>query len=105
MFRIVQEALTNVVRHAGVSEVTVRLWVDRRNQRLGLQVHDAGPGFDVQHVLSTRVSGGRTGIRERVTLLGGQCAFDSVPGAGTRLTVELPLEPGPLDSPTPTLNA
>lgn len=90
LFRIVQEALTNVARHARVHEVTVRLWQDSQNQTLGVQVHDTGVGFDVPKVLGARASSGLAGIRERAALLGGQFTLDSSPGAGTRLTVELP---------------
>jgi signal transduction histidine kinase len=102
VFRIVQEALTNVVRHARVREVAVRLWRDNRNRTLGVQVHDTGVGFDVQRVLGARTSSGLAGMRERATLLGGQFTFESRPGAGTRLTVELPLAPARSKSPTPT---
>lgn len=91
VFRIVQEALTNVVRHARVAEVTVRLWHDRRGRIQGVQVHDKGVGFDVQQALSARASGGLAGMKERATLLGGQFTLESAHGAGTRLTVELPL--------------
>ena len=102
VFRIVQEALTNVARHAGVSDVTVRLWRDGRNRTLGMQVHDAGAGFDVQQVFGAHASSGLAGMRERATLLGGQFTLDSAPGAGTRLTVELPLAPAAPESPAPT---
>jgi len=99
VFRIVQEALTNVVRHAGVSEVTVRLWRDSRKQTLGVQVHDTGVGFDVRRILSTHSSSGLAGMRERTTLLGGHFTLDSSPGGGTRLTVELPCLPTALKLP------
>ena len=102
VFRIVQEALTNVLRHAGVREVTVRLWRDGRNRTLGVQVHDTGAGFDVPQVLGARTSSGLAGMRERATLLGGQFTLESRPGAGTRLTVELPLAPARSKSPPPT---
>jgi len=92
-YRIVQEALTNVARHAGVSEVMVRLWV--REGRLGIQVEDQGTGFDPGDVVGDAASIGLTGMRERAILLGGQLVVESVPGAGTCLTAEVPLaEPG-----------
>lgn len=91
VFRIVQEAVTNVARHAGVGEVTVRLWQDSRHRSLGVQVYDSGAGFDVQRALGARASAGLVGMRERTLLLGGQFQLDSAPGAGTRLTVKLPL--------------
>jgi signal transduction histidine kinase len=88
-YRIVQEALTNVVRHAGVSEVTVRLWADQ--DRLGVQIEDRGTGFDPEAALATSATTGLAGMRERAVLLGGQLMVESAPGAGTHLTAELPL--------------
>ena len=89
VFRIVQEALTNVARHAGVPEVTVRLWTD--DQSLRVQVEDKGAGFDAVKSLAACVSNGLSGMRERAELLGGEFTLESEIGAGTRLTVELPL--------------
>lgn len=88
-FRIVQEALTNIARHAGVKEATVRVWVDGVN--LGVQVEDLGHGFDLDQVLGARASSGVAGMRERALMLGGEFTLDTKPGKGTRLTVELPL--------------
>ena len=93
IFRIAQEALTNVARHGRVTEVTVRLWVD--SERTGLQVEDNGAGFDADAALASRSSTGLSGMKERAELLGGEFVLESTPGKGTRLTVELPLaEPG-----------
>ena len=89
VFRIVQEALTNVARHAGVEEVTVRLWMD--DSHLRVQVEDKGTGFDVAQALAACVSNGLSGMRERAELLGGEFTLESSRGSGTRLTVELPL--------------
>jgi len=88
IFRIVQEALTNVARHARTKEVVVRLWKDA--ERLGVQVHDAGAGFAVPDATTGRVSTGVSGMRERAELLGGDFTLESAPGEGTCLTVELP---------------
>lgn len=88
-YRIVQEALTNVARHAGVSEVTVRLWTDQ--DTLSVQVKDRGAGFDPEATLATSDTIGLAGMRERAVLLGGQLTIESVPGAGTYVTAELPL--------------
>jgi PAS domain S-box-containing protein len=88
-YRIVQEALTNAARHAGVSEVMVRLWVGE--DTLGMQIEDQGTGFDPSAVLGDAASIGLTGMRERAILLGGRLMVESVPGAGTSLTAELPL--------------
>lgn len=90
IFRIVQEALTNVARHARVKEVAVRLWVNAG--RAGVQIQEAGAGFDVASVLAQRSSSGVAGMRERVELLGGEFTLESSPGQGTCLTVELPMK-------------
>jgi len=89
VYRIAQEGLTNVARHAGVSEATVRLWADR--DRLGVQIEDRGAGFDPEAALAAGSTSGLAGMRERVTLLGGQLTVESAPGTGTRLTAEVPL--------------
>jgi PAS domain S-box-containing protein len=89
-YRIVQEALTNVARHADVAEVTVRLWAEQ--DTLNVQVEDQGAGFDPERVLLTEDSSGLVGMRERAVLLGGALTIESTPGVGTRLTAELPLD-------------
>ncbi|MFB0536673.1 MAG: GAF domain-containing protein [Anaerolineae bacterium] len=88
-YRIVQEALTNVARHAGVSEVTVRLWTDQ--DTLGVQIEDRGTGFDPEAALATGETTGLAGMHERAVLSGGQLTVESAPGAGTHVTAELPL--------------
>ena len=88
-FRIIQEALTNVARHARVSEVKV----DARARRgtLSLRVEDRGPGFVVDAAFAGR-SSGLTGLRERACLIGGRLTVTSSPGGGgTRLEARLPL--------------
>ncbi len=102
VFRIVQEALTNVVRHARIDEATVRLWLNSDARTLAVQVQDAGAGFDLPRVLAARASSGLVGMRERAELLEGQFTLDSAPGAGTRLTVELPLRPAAPEPPAST---
>ncbi len=89
-YRVAQEALTNVARHAGVAGATVRLWADE--ETLGIQVQDNGKGFVVERGLTGPYSGGLSGMRERVALMGGDLAVESNPGAGTRVTAELPLK-------------
>ncbi len=90
VYRIAQEALTNVARHAKVDRVTVRLW--HHDKTLGLQIEDRGVGFDSRAV-SKAASNGLNGMRERVMLLGGQFALETSPGSGVCLTVELPTDP------------
>ena len=88
-YRIVQEALTNTARHAGVNKVAVRLWADE--DTLGVQVEDQGKGFEPEAVLTTHSTSGLVGMRERASLLGGHLTVESSPGAGTRVTAELSL--------------
>jgi signal transduction histidine kinase len=95
LFRITIEALTNIARHAGVSDVAVRLWADA--ERVRLQVEDKGKGFEVTAVWAARNSTGLSGMRERVELLGGEFTLESTAGKGTLLTVELPLNDLPPD--------
>jgi signal transduction histidine kinase len=88
-YRIVQEALTNVARHAGVAEAKVQVWSD--GELLNLQIADAGCGFVPAVTLAGSRSSGLLGMQERVLLLGGSIAFESAPGAGTVIVAELPL--------------
>jgi signal transduction histidine kinase len=88
-YRIIQEALTNVARHARVSETWVTLWYDQ--DILGIQVEDEGQGFDPDVVLATGSSSGLLGMRERALLLNGKLTIESAPGIGTRLLAELPV--------------
>jgi signal transduction histidine kinase len=89
-FRIVQEALTNVVRHANAR--SCRVYLQRLMDTLLVTVEDDGIGFDpapTRHADSPQGLG-LIGIRERVSTLGGTLRLESAPGKGTRLTVELP---------------
>lgn len=92
-YRIVQEALTNVVRHAKVSEVMVHVWADGRT--LFLRIEDQGIGFDPAR-LAVSNSVGLSGMRERARLLGGKLKVESTPEVGTCVSAELPL-PEPSD--------
>jgi PAS domain S-box-containing protein len=92
-YRIVQEALTNVARHASVSEATVRVWTD--HQTLIIRVEDRGSGFDPEAVLAVSDTSGLAGMRERAILLGGQLSIESSGGTGTRLTAELKINDEP----------
>jgi signal transduction histidine kinase len=86
-YRMVQEALTNVARHAQVQEASVRLWTNQ--QTLFIEVEDQGRGFDREPVLAASETSGLAGMRERATLLGGQLKIESSIGGGTRLLAEL----------------
>ncbi|WP_060512201.1 PAS domain S-box protein [Pseudomonas sp. NBRC 111124] len=88
LFRILQEALTNVMRHAQAHSVEIELV--RENGQLRMTVSDDGTGFCRDQPRPT--SFGLVGVRERVLMLGGSMALDSEPGEGTSLSVAIPLE-------------
>ena len=88
MYRIVQEALTNIARYAKANQVAVEIVADKN--RLRIAIKDQGIGFDRDSV-SARATGGLFAMRERAMSLGGRLTLDSSPGAGTLLTAELPL--------------
>jgi two-component system sensor histidine kinase UhpB len=90
-YRIVQEALTNVARHAAVPVVRIELVVT--DEALCVSIIDEGTGFDADDAMASGLSTGLTGMRERATLLGGVFQVSSSPGAGTVIAVELPLAP------------
>ena len=90
VFRIVQEALTNVVRHAGATEVTIDLV--GAEAALSLTVHDNGVGIDPP-VAAGPQSLGILGMRERVHLVGGTFRLTAGPGQGTPIVVEVPSHP------------
>jgi PAS domain S-box-containing protein len=89
VYRIVQEALTNVARHAGVTEASVRLVVNRG--LLSVHIEDLGTGFDVDKAMDNGTSSGLTGMHERAVLLGGQFKVHSSPSSGTRVVARFPL--------------
>jgi signal transduction histidine kinase len=102
LYRIAQEALTNVARHAGAQSVSLIL--KARGGSVRLIVEDDGRGFDVAgcmtHTRDDRCLG-VFGMRERATLLGGNLTIESTPGSGTTVFFEVPV-PIPLTgSPTP----
>jgi PAS domain S-box-containing protein len=87
-FRIVQEALTNIARHAGVEEAEVRISLDRKTLRL--EIMDQGAGFGAEPQFAGAVSCGLSGMRQRAALRGGQLHIVTAPGEGTQLTAEWP---------------
>ncbi len=90
VYRVVQEALTNIARHASVKNANIRLWCTEKI--LGVQIEDEGKGFEPDEAFSTYHSRGLLGMRERVGFIGGQLLVVSQPGQGTTLTIEIPLE-------------
>lgn len=91
LFRIVQEALTNVARHAHATDVSISLRVEGRE--VVLRVEDNGVGLPAD-VLDQARSWGLHGLQERVSLCGGSLVLDNAPGSGARITVRLPVDAG-----------
>lgn len=92
LYRIAQEALANVARHAGAANVSVLL--ERRGNSAILIVEDDGQGFDVETVLGRGRDGGRLGLfgmQERAVLIDGTLTIESSSGGGTTVFVEVPL--------------
>ncbi|PWT89051.1 MAG: hypothetical protein C5B56_07815 [Proteobacteria bacterium] len=90
IYRIVQESLNNVVKHANATRVEIRI-AENANQ-VRCTIEDNGAGFDLTEVLSRRGSRGLglLGIRERVDSVGGELAIQSLPGNGTSLSITIP---------------
>lgn len=91
LYRVAQEALTNVIKYANAREVWVRL--NYREQEVMLQVEDNGAGFDIEaQAKSARSQWGLLGMQERAALLGGRFDLYSVVGQGTRIQVVIPYQ-------------
>jgi two-component system, NarL family, sensor histidine kinase DevS len=86
VYRLVQEALTNVVKHAAARHVEVRATED--DGEIRIIVRDDGAGFDTT---ASTVGRGLTGMRERIELLGGEIDVTSKPGKGTEISARVPL--------------
>jgi len=93
IFRIFQESLTNVARHAHATRVDARL--EREANHLIFQVRDNGRGFDSDEA-KARKSLGLVGMQERALLLNGELKVEGVPGTGTTMTLRIPLPPSTL---------
>jgi signal transduction histidine kinase len=93
LYRIEQELLTNVVRHAKATAATIML--SSSDGWVRLVVQDNGRGFNIG-VLPPKAQFGLRGVRERAELLGGRIEFQSEPGKGTIVTVSLPITPASL---------
>ena len=93
LFRVFQEALSNVLKHAGAAHLDVHL--EYTDGRLRLDIKDDGKGFDAAAARRAALSGkslGLLGMQERVRLAGGEIAMDSAPGRGAEVRVSLPGE-------------
>jgi signal transduction histidine kinase len=93
LYRVTQETLNNVGKHAGASRVTVSLAAENGSVRL--RINDDGVGFDP--IAASRLLGeghfGLAGMRERVEMVGGHLSIDSAPGHGTTVDVEMANRP------------
>ena len=87
-FRICQEALTNIVRHAQATRVAVSL--KKTRHRVVLQISDNGVGIEESQILDPRAFG-LIGMRERAGFFGGEVKISGVPGKGTSVVVSIPL--------------
>lgn len=91
MFRVAQEALNNVSRHANASRAEVT--IEELSDCIRMTVRDDGKSFDVQRefLSKQRKHLGLLGMRERIEMIGGKFAVESAPGAGTKITARIPL--------------
>ncbi len=92
VYRIVQEGLTNVARHAGVNEVTVGIIADP--DMLEIYIEDRGAGFEYEKAKDAADAAGIKWMAERLALLEGRLEIDSVKGSGTRLIARIPIREG-----------
>lgn len=102
IYRIVQEAMANIIRHSGARRATIEMRYE--NEELMLRVSDDGCGFDPENSAVTPSSTGTgvsiergahlglIGMRERITLLGGRFTINTAPGRGCRITAIIPIE-------------
>jgi signal transduction histidine kinase len=89
IYRVAQEALNNIRKHAGVARVG--LFVERRADEVRLIVEDDGCGFDTGAVATTGKRLGLRGMAERAALVGGRLEIESAPGAGTAIYLAIPV--------------
>lgn len=90
IFRIAQESLTNVARHARAHSVS--LHIESSEKRLNLKIRDDGQGFDRAALRARGLSFGLLGMQERAALLGATLQIDSVPGSGTTIEIEIAIK-------------
>jgi len=93
LFRIIQEAIINIARHAKAENVIVVL--RKLDHSVLVDIEDDGAGFDVHSMLRYTSDGGRglglLGMKERISLLDGKLEICSAPGSGTKISVRVPL--------------
>jgi two-component system sensor histidine kinase UhpB len=92
LFRIAQEAISNILRHADASKTSIRLWT--ADETIWLEIQDDGRGFDIEQMTGKAVDRkhlGLLGIQERTSLVGGEVHIESALGSGTCLQLHVPL--------------
>jgi signal transduction histidine kinase len=91
LYRVAQEALTNIARHAQASRADVR--IEKLDGAVCLKIIDNGRGFQMKHVLHAKKNKrlGLLGMRERLEMVGGNFTIKSAPGKGTTLLAQIPL--------------
>lgn len=90
LYRLVQESLTNIRKHAGVSEATIKM--EDKGGYLTLVIKDEGKGFNLEEVTDKHDSYGILGMKERVELLGGEISIITSPGLGTQVIIKVPVK-------------
>jgi len=100
LYRIAQEALNNIAKHARASHVEVIL--ERRTDQVSLIVEDDGVGFDAGEMGGDPRGFGLLGMHERAALVGATVEIESAPGEGTTIFVRMPTTPAATTPPTPT---
>jgi PAS domain S-box-containing protein len=92
LYRIAQESLANVTKHAQASRVELELTCD--GQEVTLSIHDSGVGFDLERIRDHHVGLGLVNMRERVRSIHGRLEIQAQPGQGTRIIAQIPLPGG-----------
>jgi two-component system sensor histidine kinase UhpB len=93
LFRVIQEAVNNIIRHSKAENASIELVVD--DSTIAVDVEDDGIGFVTDNMFEIRESGqglGLLGMQERVSLLGGTMSINSQPANGTHLAIRVPLD-------------
>ena len=93
LFRVAQEALTNVVRHAQATQV--KMTITKMGNAIRMEIKDNGKSFKVKQTLLTKANKrlGLVGMRERIEMVGGSLLIQSAPGQGTTVRVDIPFTP------------
>jgi len=93
LFRIIQEAATNIVRHAGADSASMAL--EFKEDSVAIRIKDNGKGFDLDQIMRSKDKGlglGLLSMKERVEFLGGKLSIQSRPGFGTQIAAEIPID-------------